>query len=102
MTPICGYCPARDAVDRLFTKVSQNPQLNAQPMEKFRRDLLRSAKEFHERFIQEQSQAPEVRHDLGLAHTLDKSRPSSVHTFKPKSVLTQNLADREFLPTFRQ
>jgi tetratricopeptide (TPR) repeat protein len=58
---------ARDAVDRLFTKVSQNPKLKAQPMEKFRRDLLKTAKEFHERFI-EQFDAPGVRHDLGLAY----------------------------------
>ena len=58
---------ARDAVYSLFTQVSQNPRLKAQPMEKFRKDLLKSAKEFHERFI-EQFDAPEVRHDLGLAY----------------------------------
>jgi serine/threonine protein kinase len=58
---------ARDAVYSLFTQVSQNPRLKAQPMEKFRKDLLKSAKEFQERFI-EQFDAPEVRHDLGLAY----------------------------------
>ncbi|HEV2946458.1 MAG TPA: serine/threonine-protein kinase, partial [Gemmataceae bacterium] len=32
---------ARDAVYSLFTQVSQNPRLKAQPMEKFRKDLLK-------------------------------------------------------------
>src|SRR5262249_17355194 len=59
---------ARDAVDRLFTQVSQSPKLKTQAMEKFRKDLLLSAKEFYERFIREQFDALGVRHDLGLAH----------------------------------
>jgi serine/threonine protein kinase/tetratricopeptide (TPR) repeat protein len=59
---------ARDAVDQLFTQVSQSPNLKARGMEQFRKDLLRSAKGFHERFIQEHFDVPEVRYDLGLAH----------------------------------
>jgi len=59
---------ARDAVDQLFTKVSQSPKLKAQPMEKFRKDLLHSTKGFYERFIDEHFDAPEVRNDLGLAY----------------------------------
>jgi serine/threonine protein kinase len=59
---------ARDAVDRLFTRVSQSPKLKARAMEQFRKDLLLQAKEFYERFIREQFDAPEVRYDLGLAH----------------------------------
>ncbi|HMF11088.1 MAG TPA: tetratricopeptide repeat-containing protein kinase family protein, partial [Gemmataceae bacterium] len=58
---------ARDAVDQLFTKVSQSPKLKAQPMEKFRKELLQSAKGFYERFVEEVD-APSVRHDLGLAY----------------------------------
>ncbi len=58
---------ARDAVDQLFTQVSQSPKLKAHAMEKFRKDLLQSAKEFYERFIREQFDAPSVRYDLGLA-----------------------------------
>ena len=30
--------------------------------------MLQNAKEFYDRFIQEQLDAPEVHHDLGLAH----------------------------------
>jgi eukaryotic-like serine/threonine-protein kinase len=59
---------ARDAVDQLFTQVSQSPNLKTRGMEKFRKDLLQSAKGFHERFIREQFDAPGVRYDLGLAH----------------------------------
>jgi tetratricopeptide (TPR) repeat protein len=59
---------ARDTVDRFFTQVGESPKLKAQGMEKFRRDLLQNAKEFYERFIRQQLDAPQVRHDLGLAH----------------------------------
>jgi serine/threonine protein kinase/tetratricopeptide (TPR) repeat protein len=59
---------ARDAVDQLFTKVSQSPKLKAQPMEKFRKELLQLAKEFYNRFVNEEFDAPGVRHDLGLAY----------------------------------
>jgi eukaryotic-like serine/threonine-protein kinase len=62
-----SFRTARDAVDQLFTQVSQNPKLKAHAMEKFRKDLLLSAKDFYERFIREQSDAPGVRYDLGLA-----------------------------------
>jgi serine/threonine protein kinase len=59
---------AHDAVDRLFTQVSQSPKMKSQGMEKFRKELLQNAKEFYERFIREQFDAPGVRYDLGLAH----------------------------------
>ncbi len=59
---------ARDAVDRLFMQVSQSPKLKTHSMEKFRKELLQNAKEFYERFIHEQFDAPGVRYDMGLAH----------------------------------
>jgi serine/threonine protein kinase len=59
---------ARDAVDRLFTQVSQSPKMKSHGMEKFRRELLQNAKEFYERFIRERFDAPAVRYDLGLAY----------------------------------
>ncbi len=59
---------ARDAVDRLFMQVSQSPKLKAHSMEKFRKDLLQSAREFYNRFIREQFDTPGVRHDLALAY----------------------------------
>ncbi len=65
---LAGFRMARDAVDRSFTQVSQSPILKAQRLETFRRDQLRSAREFYERFVREQFDAPEVRYDLGLGH----------------------------------
>ncbi len=62
-----SFRTARDAVDQLFTQVSRSPKLKVHAMEKFRKDLLSSAKGFYERFIREQSDAPGVRYDLGLA-----------------------------------
>jgi serine/threonine protein kinase/tetratricopeptide (TPR) repeat protein len=59
---------ARDAVDQLFTQVSQSLDLRAKPMEKFRKGLLGRAKEFYKRFISEQFDAPGVRYDLALGH----------------------------------
>jgi serine/threonine protein kinase/tetratricopeptide (TPR) repeat protein len=63
-----GFRMARDTVDRFFTQVGESPQLRAQGMEKFRKNLLQNAKEFYERFIREQYDAPAARHDLALAH----------------------------------
>src|SRR5262249_55416477 len=59
---------ARDAVDQLFTDVSQSPKLKTRGMEHCRKALLKKAKGFYERFIHEQFDAPGVRYDLGLAY----------------------------------
>jgi tetratricopeptide (TPR) repeat protein len=59
---------ARDAVNQLFTQVSQSTTLKVHALEKFRKDLLLSAREFYKRFIREQFDEPSVRYDLGLAH----------------------------------
>jgi serine/threonine protein kinase/tetratricopeptide (TPR) repeat protein len=63
-----SFRTARDAVDRLFTQVSQSPKMKSQGMEKFRKELLQNAREFYERFIREQFDVPGVRYDLGRAH----------------------------------
>jgi tetratricopeptide (TPR) repeat protein len=59
---------ARDAVDRSFTQMSQSPFLKGKGVERFRRAQLGNARDFYERFVHEQFDTPEVRHDLGLAH----------------------------------
>jgi serine/threonine protein kinase len=63
-----GFRMARDTVDRFFTQVAESPKLQAQGMEKFRKELLQNAKEFYERFTKEQPDTPSARHDLGQAH----------------------------------
>jgi tetratricopeptide (TPR) repeat protein len=85
-----GFRMARDTVDRFFTQVAESPKLKAQGMEKFRRDLLQNAKEFYERFIGEQLDAPEVRHDLGLAHL----RLARIHRALGDYVAARPLAEK--------
>jgi serine/threonine protein kinase/tetratricopeptide (TPR) repeat protein len=63
-----SFRTARDAVDQLMTQLSESPELKARGMERFRKNLLNSAKGFYERFIREQFDAPGVRDELGLAH----------------------------------
>jgi serine/threonine protein kinase/tetratricopeptide (TPR) repeat protein len=63
-----SFRTARDAVDQLLSQLSESPELKAHGMEKFRKNLLKSAKGFYERFIREQFDVPSVRHELGLAH----------------------------------
>jgi tetratricopeptide (TPR) repeat protein len=63
-----GFLMARDTVDRFFTRVADSPQLKVQALERFRKELLQNAKEFYERSIREQNDAPEAQHDLGVAH----------------------------------
>jgi tetratricopeptide (TPR) repeat protein len=59
---------ARDAVDRYFTKVSENPRLKAHDLEKLRKDLLQQARDFYEQFIREQGASPEVQIGLWVAY----------------------------------
>jgi serine/threonine-protein kinase len=56
---------ARDAVDRYYIKVSQNPSMRAFGLESLRRDLLLQAKEFYERFLSEQPEASGLQTELG-------------------------------------
>jgi serine/threonine protein kinase/tetratricopeptide (TPR) repeat protein len=81
---------ARDTVDSFFTQVGDSPQVRAQGMEKFRKDLLQKAKEFYEGFIQERFDAPEVRHDLGLAHC----RLAQIHEVLGDFAAAQSSAQR--------
>jgi tetratricopeptide (TPR) repeat protein len=59
---------AQEAVNQLFTRVSEDPTLKMHALGKFRKGLLLQAKGFYERFIQEQFDVPSVHYELGLAH----------------------------------
>jgi tetratricopeptide (TPR) repeat protein len=63
-----GFRMGSDTVDQFFTRVADSPQLKSQGFERFRKELLQNAKEFFERSIREQNDAPEAQHDLGVAH----------------------------------
>jgi tetratricopeptide (TPR) repeat protein len=59
---------ALDAVDRYFTKVSDDPRLTARDLEGLRRDLLQAAQGFYERFIAERRDDLSLQAELGSAY----------------------------------
>jgi serine/threonine-protein kinase len=59
---------ARDAVDRYFTRVSENPSMRAFGLEGLRKDLLLQAKEFYERFLREQPEEGALQADLARGY----------------------------------
>jgi serine/threonine protein kinase/tetratricopeptide (TPR) repeat protein len=81
---------ARETVDRFFTSVGEDPRLKSRGMERFRRDMLQNAKEFYERFIDEQLDTPDVRHDLGLAHL----RLAKIHDVLGDFAEARNLSEK--------
>jgi tetratricopeptide (TPR) repeat protein/tRNA A-37 threonylcarbamoyl transferase component Bud32 len=59
---------ARDAVDRYFTKVSESSELKAHGLEALRRELLGQAKDFYERFANDEAGGPGVQLERGNAY----------------------------------
>jgi tetratricopeptide (TPR) repeat protein len=56
------------AVDRYYTQVSESPELKASGNDELRRDLLRSAQQFYQQFIEERGYDPRLRVELANAH----------------------------------
>jgi serine/threonine-protein kinase len=59
---------ARDAVDELFTRVSEDALLNQPGMQPLRRDLLRRARDYYEKFLGQSTQDESLRDEMGLAY----------------------------------
>jgi serine/threonine protein kinase len=59
---------ARDAVEKYFVSVSEDPRLQELGLESLRKDLLASARDYYERFVRDQQQNPELRADLAKAY----------------------------------
>jgi serine/threonine protein kinase len=59
---------AHDAVDKYFTRVSESEKLKAHGLEGLRRDLLQDARDFYERFLQEQGDNPGLRDERAGAY----------------------------------
>lgn len=60
---------ARQAVEKYLNRVAENPALKARGLETLRQQLLGTAKEFYEKFVQQRSDDPALRSDLGDAQT---------------------------------
>ena len=63
-----GFRRAREAVDKYLTEVTENRDLKAHHFEPLRRELLQTAKQFYERFVEENPDNPDLRAELGKAH----------------------------------
>jgi serine/threonine-protein kinase len=59
---------ARNAVDKYFTRVSQEPLLDDDRLKPLRKDLLNSALEFYQEFINRRENDPTVRRDLAKTY----------------------------------
>ena len=57
---------ARDAVDELFTKVSEDTLLNQPGMQGLRKELLQKTLEYYQRFLQQRADDPAVQDELAL------------------------------------
>jgi serine/threonine-protein kinase len=58
---------ARQAVDDLFTRVSEDTLLNQPGMQPLRRDLLRRARDYYEKFLKQGQGDPSLRDELAMA-----------------------------------
>ncbi len=63
-----NFQQAREAVDTYLTQVSENSELKEQNLEPLRRELLRTARDFYERFVQQDPDDPDLQAELGKAH----------------------------------
>jgi serine/threonine-protein kinase len=59
---------AREAVDRSFTAISENPELKGHALEKLRHYFLEQAKDYYDRFAQEQTNDPALQAERGRAY----------------------------------
>jgi serine/threonine protein kinase len=59
---------ALDAVDRYFTRVSEDPKLQARDMEGLQRDLLQTAQGFYEQFVAQHPDDPHLQQELSRAY----------------------------------
>jgi serine/threonine-protein kinase len=59
---------AREAVDRSFTAISEDPELKGHALEKLRHRFLEQAKDYYERFAREQAEDPTLQAERGRAY----------------------------------
>jgi serine/threonine protein kinase/Flp pilus assembly protein TadD len=60
---------AREAVNKYFTEVSEDPELKSQGLETVRRKLLELARDYFVQFVEDARNDPELRLELAASHT---------------------------------
>ena len=93
-----NFRQAREAVDTYLTQVSENDVLRAQNLEPLRRELLRTARDFYERFVEQDPNDPELQVELGKAHarlgqitTVLESTPKALEHFQKMGAIFSRL-----------
>ena len=63
-----GYRHARQAVDKFYTRVSENTLLNQPGMQPLRQDLLEEALEYYQRFLDERGNDSTIQDEMAMTH----------------------------------
>jgi tRNA A-37 threonylcarbamoyl transferase component Bud32 len=93
-----NFRQAREAVDSYLTQVSESDALKAQNLEPLRRDLLRTARDFYERFVQQDPGDRQLQVELAKAHerlgvitSILESRPKAVEHYQRMRAIFERL-----------
>jgi tetratricopeptide (TPR) repeat protein/predicted Ser/Thr protein kinase len=93
-----NFRQAREAVDTYLTQVSDSEVLKAQNLEPLRRELLRTARDFYERFVEQDPDDPDLQAELGRAHarlglitTALESKPRALEHFQKMGAIFERL-----------
>jgi tetratricopeptide (TPR) repeat protein len=93
-----NFRQAREAVDAYLTQVSEDDGLKAQNLEPLRRELLRTARDFYERFVQQDPDDPNLQAELGRAHarlglitSVLESKPKALEHYQKMGAIFEHL-----------
>ena len=93
-----NFRQAREAVDTYLTQVSDNDVLRSQNLEPLRRELLRTARDFYERFVQQDPDDPDLQADLARAHarlgqitSVLESTPRAIEHYQKMAAIFERL-----------
>ena len=85
-------------MDTYLTQVSENDVLKGQNLEPLRRELLRTARDFYERFVEQDPDDPDLQAELGRAHarlglitSVLESRPRAIEHYRKMGTIFNRL-----------
>src|SRR5262249_3191746 len=104
-----NYAMARDAVDRFYTRVSEDKLLNEPHMDRLRKELLGLARDFYQKFADERRTDPRARLDLGnayirlahIGHTIGSETEGVGHAEKARAMFTALTAEHPGIAAYR-
>ncbi len=93
---------ALDAVDRYCTRVSEDPQLKERDLSKLRQQLLQTAVDFYQNFVQQRGDQEDLRAELGraflrlgvLSREIDTA-PRAIESYQQAAAIFERLAETE-------